>query len=177
MRIMMRSPGTPEYVARGVVLGVFVCFTPLLGFHIVMALILATIFRVSRLASLPPVFITNIFTAVPIYSFTHHLGSIFLPKTDHTFIPLLKQVVENLRNRDWFEFREIFSELAKMSTTAFLAMFIGGFIVAAVISVPSWYLTLRAVRGWRHRRAIRLHQKRLRMHAAGHPPPHPPVAG
>ena len=156
-RIILRSHGTPEQVALGAVIGVFVGLTPLLGIHLPTALLLAWMLRASRLATLPGVFVTNVFTAIPIYTFTYKLGNHLLPDIPELDIrPVLREVLHSVQQHDWYAFREIVKTLAQISSDSLAAMFIGGFIVAALVSVPVWFATLRIVRHWRERRTRRL---------------------
>ena len=47
---MKRLPDSPERIARGVWAGVFVTFTPLFGFHFVVAVLLARLLKGNILA-------------------------------------------------------------------------------------------------------------------------------
>lgn len=161
-RIILRSHGSPEQVALGAVIGVVIGMTPLLGVHLPLALLLAWMLRASRLATLPGVFITNVFTAIPIYTFTYKLGNHLLPDIPEIDIrPVLREMLRNVEQHDWYAFQEILKTLAHISGDSLAAMFIGGFIVAAILSVPVWFITLRIVRRWRERRTRRLRLKGL----------------
>ena len=54
---MRRLPDTPHNIALGAALGVWVCFTPFYGFHMVMAGLLAWAFGANILASLAATFV------------------------------------------------------------------------------------------------------------------------
>lgn len=164
MRIIMRSRGSPDKIALGVVISLMVGMTPLLGIHIPIALILATLFRASRLAAIPGVFITNVFTAVPIYTFTYRIGHSILGGREQNIGPVLKALLDNLRRHEWYAFPDLFKELAKVSGETMGAMFIGGAIVGILASGPAWIVTSRLCRRWRHRRAVRLNERRLQLH-------------
>ncbi|MBP7276028.1 MAG: DUF2062 domain-containing protein [Kiritimatiellae bacterium] len=161
-RIFLRSRGTPEQVAWGAVIGVMVGLTPLMGIHLPIAILLAWIFRASRLATLPGVFITNLVTALPIYTFTYRIGHRLLPgMTEHDIRPALTALLHSLKRLDWYAFPDILRALARISGEAMLAMLIGGFLVGAVASVPVWWITRQIVQRWRHRRKHRLNKKAL----------------
>jgi uncharacterized protein len=164
MRIVMRSRGSPDKIALGVVISLMVGLTPLLGIHIPIALILATLFRASRLASIPGVFITNVFTAVPIYTFTYRIGHAFVGGPEQNIGAVVKALLRNLRRHEWYAFPDLLRELATVSGEAMGAMFVGGAIVGALISGPAWIITSRLCRRWRHRRAVRLNERRLQLH-------------
>ena len=55
----LRIRGAPEQIALGMALGVFIGMTPFLGFHTVIAVMLAAVFKWSKIAAGVGVFITN----------------------------------------------------------------------------------------------------------------------
>jgi hypothetical protein len=71
--------GSPEAIARGLAIGLFVAFTPTIGVQLILAAALATLLGASRAAALVPVWITNPVTIPPIYGFTYMVGSWFFP--------------------------------------------------------------------------------------------------
>lgn len=73
---LVRLRGSPEAIALGLALGMSVAFTPTIGFQIVIAAALATIFKVSRPAAVAAVWITNPATIPPVYAFTYWVGSL-----------------------------------------------------------------------------------------------------
>src|SRR5690606_17221590 len=60
---------TPHRIGLGVLLGFLVAFTPTLGFQIIMYVALAALIRANKLSGIPILFISNPFTAVPLYWF------------------------------------------------------------------------------------------------------------
>ena len=54
-----RLPDTPERIARGIWVGVFITFTPFYGLHIVAAILLARVFKGNALAALLATFVGN----------------------------------------------------------------------------------------------------------------------
>lgn len=71
----LRIRGTPRQISLGLALGFFIGMTPFLGFHTVIAVMLAAVFKWSKIAAGAGVFITNPFTAPLIYPLTYKLGS------------------------------------------------------------------------------------------------------
>ena len=75
---LRRLPGTPEQIARGIFAGAVAVFTPLFGFHFVVAAVLAKIMRGSIIASLLATFIGNPLTYVPIAIISLQTGHFLL---------------------------------------------------------------------------------------------------
>ncbi|MGB3809984.1 MAG: DUF2062 domain-containing protein [Parvibaculum sp.] len=74
-RRVWRLTGTPHMVALGVAAGVFMSFTPFLGFHIIVAMLIAWVFRGNLLAAAFGTMIGNPVTYPPIWLATYDLGN------------------------------------------------------------------------------------------------------
>jgi uncharacterized protein (DUF2062 family) len=74
-RRVWRLTGTPHVIALGVAAGVFMSFTPFLGFHIVVAMLIAWVFRGNLLAAVFGTMIGNPVTYPPIWLATYDLGT------------------------------------------------------------------------------------------------------
>jgi len=166
-REVLSSHHSPRAIAGGVALGIFVGFTPLMGIQMIIAGILATMFRLSRLACLPMVYITNPLTVVPVYGFSYLVGYWFLkplgfqPLSYHRMTDIL------LRSKDlgfwdsvWTTFKGIFS----LGWEGLAPLWLGCTICGGVSAIIMYYLTLRFVTGHRiikARRAAERARKRL----------------
>ncbi len=75
---ILHADDTPNRIALGVAVGLFIGLTPTVGFQMMIALAVATVLRVNKLACIPMVWITNILTAGPIYYACFWLGSMLL---------------------------------------------------------------------------------------------------
>ncbi|MBI9076423.1 MAG: DUF2062 domain-containing protein [Desulfatibacillum sp.] len=69
--------GTPRELALGLALGVFVGMSPFMGVHTAIAVLLAAIFKWSKISSAVGVQISNFATAPFVYWFTYHVGKFF----------------------------------------------------------------------------------------------------
>ena len=76
-RAIVSLHGEPEDIALGAAIGVFIAFTPTVGFQMILGAFVATVFRANRPAAMIPAWITNPVTIPPIYAFTYWLGSFF----------------------------------------------------------------------------------------------------
>ena len=81
---LMRSPHTPEFTARGVMVGLFWAFTPLIGIQMYLVVLSWLIARrrpgwdFSLLVSLAWTWVTNIFTLIPTYYLFYVTGQVLL---------------------------------------------------------------------------------------------------
>lgn len=71
--------GSPEAIGLGIAIGIFVGFSPLMGFQMLIAIFLATFMYANRPAAMAAVWITNPLTFLPIYIFTYRVGKCLLP--------------------------------------------------------------------------------------------------
>ena len=157
--------GSPEAVALGTAVGVFVAFTPTIGFQMLLAVILATVLRANRPAAVIPTWISNPVTFVPVYGFTYWIGS-FLWRG-----PSLRVVYDRLRTAaaDIFSLRahqfvDAFMELLEIGWEIYLPMLIGGIVVGLVAGVLCYWpvlWTVRRLRNLRLRRREILRRSRL----------------
>ena len=74
-RRVWRLSGTPHAVAVGIAAGTFMSFTPFLGFHIVMAMLIAWVFRGNLVAAAFGTLVGTPITYPPIWWATYDLGN------------------------------------------------------------------------------------------------------
>lgn len=70
--------GEAHRVALGAALGMFVAFTPTIGFQTIIVLALASMLRANKLVGLPLVWISNPLTIPPIFYAAYSLGRVIL---------------------------------------------------------------------------------------------------
>ncbi len=61
-------------IAAGFALGIFLSFTPTFGFQTVLALAAAAMLKVNPISCVLGVYLTNVFTVMPIYAFCYGVG-------------------------------------------------------------------------------------------------------
>jgi uncharacterized protein len=133
---LRRLQGEPKKIAWGMALGVFIGVTPTIPFHMISALALAHLFRISRVAAVMGCWVANPITIPPIYYFSFKLGQWLLYPNESLSLP---QIVD-LR------------ELLHLGWQVNLALQTGGLIIAVPPAVAAYYLTLWAVRRYRSRK-------------------------
>jgi hypothetical protein len=125
---MLRIEASPKKIATSFAVGVFIGFSPFFGFHTLLGLSAAYVLRLSRLATVTGVFITNPISLVPIYTFCIWLGMIIMGM----------DVTEVINHIDWKSMT-----IANMATeleSFIYPLFLGTFISGVVGGVISYYL-------------------------------------
>lgn len=74
LRGIMKLDDPPHRLALAFALGVFIAFSPWIGLHILSAIFLAWIFRLSKVVVLTGSFLNNPWTIVPMYGFCLWVG-------------------------------------------------------------------------------------------------------
>ncbi len=141
----IRLHGSPREIAWGAALGFFVAMTPTMGIQTFIAVPLAALFRISKVAAATTVWLTNPLTAPLIYGFNYMVGARLLGhplKTSFTSNPSWQTL--------WYS-----------GKCVFLALTVGGILTGMVVGVAGYFLTLSMVKTARekaHRLKIR-HKK------------------
>ena len=77
-RYLKTLKGDPENLARGLAIGVFAGCFPFFGLQSLLGILLATIFRGSKVAAVTGTWISNPLTYVPIFVFNFNVGKLLL---------------------------------------------------------------------------------------------------
>ncbi len=72
--MLIKGRESPDRIARGFAIGVFVAFNPLLGIHTILCILLSLIFRASKTASILGSLICNPITIPIIYFSEYEIG-------------------------------------------------------------------------------------------------------
>ena len=161
---------TPHSIALGIALGVFVAWTPTLGFQMLMVLILTAIFRANGRVALPFVWISNPFTFFAIYFpnfwLGHHLLSLFIDRSNANFDRALQSLHSPLLAVQKFFQGTITKELTSFLLENSLDLWIGSIIMGLFLGALSYILSYKTIVYYRthHPRGKRLmlemsHQK------------------
>jgi uncharacterized protein (DUF2062 family) len=162
-RTILQLNDTPESIALGVALGLFVGLTPTMGIQILEATIITTLFRANRIAGIMMVFITNPFTFVPIYWLDYRIGVALLGMN-----PMgLRKFEELMHFEQAGFFRNFFQFIVKLFGLGWDIvgpMFLGGAVLGLIVGAISYPLTLRFVRRERELKR-RIHELRMKRKA------------
>ncbi len=118
---VLRVQDTPHRIALSFAVGLFIGMSFLLGFHTVLALVVAWALKLNRVVILSGVFITNPWSIIPIYTFCTWIGTIIMG-TDHV-IPEI--------NWDHLTVVGLFSELSHLVLPFVVGTTAVGFLAAA----------------------------------------------
>lgn len=134
--------GSPRQVARGLAIGIFVGLTPPLGLQMVAAAIIATLLHANRAAAIAAVWITNPFTALPIYAATYRVGLLFVPH--YKPVSIRKRLTSVVVDEDgeWLNLAQQFRELTSLGTEVLVPMSLGGLFVGLLLACVVYLLTL-----------------------------------
>lgn len=159
---VIRQPGTPESVARGVAIGLAVGLIVPFGLQLAAAIPLAIWFRASKVLSCLFTLITNHVTVFFIYPVQCLVGSYLI------FRPLayseVKQAVASLLREQSYQ------ALLSLGWQLTLSFFAGGVFFALLLAFPGYFIALSAVkryRAMREKRAAKRAAKREAKTAAG----------
>jgi len=75
---LLEHQGSPHAVAMGFAIGVFVAFTPTVGFQMIIGATIAHFFRANRVIAAALAWITNPVTVAPLYYFNYRVGLFFV---------------------------------------------------------------------------------------------------
>ncbi len=147
---------SPERIAGGVFAGILIAYTPLLGLHLLIGLAAAMVFRINKVATLSFVWISNVFTLIPIYYPSYLLGrkilNIFEKEPSMNQNELMRCLQVILREVDLNSLIDIefWQSLQYLFTRIGLELFIGGIIIGSIVAAIAYRFTARIIT--RHRK-------------------------
>ena len=143
---LMRNPGTPESVGRGVAAGLFAAFIVPAG-HMLLAFPLAMLVRGARGAALLSTWVVNPLTVSVIYPVQCYLGSFIIG--DLLSYPEIKQLVlDAMTNPSLKTVGELGGELI-------VSFLVGGMLLGTLAAIPGYFCTIVMVQRYRAQRARR----------------------
>lgn len=133
---------TPHRISLGMAIGIFIAWTPTVGFQMMIAVPLAYLLRANRMASLIGVYLSNPITFLPMYWLDYHLGAMLLgnPLTFNEFR-------EILTHDDWGQW---WWGLLSVGVELTAAIWLGGLILGACFGVLAYIGTNWLVRRMRY---------------------------
>jgi uncharacterized protein (DUF2062 family) len=183
-RRVLHADDTPRSIAGGVAIATFVAFLPIMGIQTVVALALAALARANKAVCIPVVWITNPFTAVPIYASCWWVGRLVLtgrPGGDASSIAIPATTPPEYAGFGFFAhmheaafWKYLFSTVLNIGAELWTgSVIIGGLAAALVYPWVHWGVT-----EYRRRRAARQQRRRARVReavAAARALPHSPT--
>lgn len=160
LRWLIRLRGSPQAIAGGFSLGLFIAFTPTIGLQIVLAFFLATALNVNRPAAVLAVWITNPITIPAIFSINYWLGSLIwegpsVPVVSRRLFELASQ----LTTLDLWAITDQLSAVAELGMDIIIPLVLGSIIAGTLSSILSYFILLRLLNFLVARRAKRKRMK------------------
>jgi len=173
MRSILRARGSPEAIAFGLAIGIFIGFMPLYGVQMVIAGLLATALGASRIPAMVAVWVTNPLTAIPIYGFCYRVGLYLLGHNPSKGWAKIEQILHDGEGSWLVVMFEKLGQLIELSWQILVPLIAGCTILGLLFGLLSYPFVVRLVKGHRLVRAqrrARRWQKRIQAQTreAGH---------
>jgi hypothetical protein len=136
---------TSQRIARGVALGLWIAFTPLMGFHMIIALAAAALFRANKALAMLFVWLSNPFTILPIYGSCYLVGRFIIGRSDPASVQpeqigdLLGGVFSFPKMLTCLYSAEFWKDLANVFGKIGLEITIGGFILGTLTAITGYF--------------------------------------
>lgn len=167
-----RLPDPPHRIARGVFAGVFISFTPLFGFHFLLAAAIAWVIRGNILAALLATFIGNPITTPLIAYGSVEFGHFLLGSHSALTFEQILDAFGGATHEIWRNVMAMFTpevahwkDLGHFMRTIFIPYMTGGVILGTIVGLICHYLTLPIVTAYKGRRKKKLHDRMLKLRA------------
>jgi uncharacterized protein len=145
----LKIRGEPKEIALGFSVGILVGMTPAMGFHTVIAVFFATLFKLNKVSAAMAVWITNPFTAPFIYSMNYLVGAKAMGLTR------AYRLSDELSS-------STFIEMIKKTPEIFKAMTIGGLIIGIPLSLIGYYFIYSAISKYQDNIKMKLVEQKLK---------------
>ncbi|MBA4490114.1 DUF2062 domain-containing protein [Paracoccus sp. S1E-3] len=169
-----RLPDQPHKIGRGVAAGVFISFTPLHGFHFLIAAAIAWLIGGNILAALLATFVGNPITFPFIAYAATWLGRLILGIEGKLSAKLIFNDFADATAQLWNNIGALFGpgeahwdRLYSFFHDIYLPYLVGGVILGTLAGVASHYMTVPVIRAYHRRRARKLAQRIEKIRSAG----------
>lgn len=160
---LSRLPDSPERIARGVAAGTFVSFTPLFGFHFILAALIARGLRGNIMAGLLGTFFGNPISFPFIVIGSVELGNLILGQGGIVHFPQIMASFGFAWEELWRNFVALFTgapqewgRLALFFRRVFLPYAVGGILPGIACGIAMYYISLPVIRTYQKRRRAAL---------------------
>jgi uncharacterized protein len=117
----------PGHIALGFAVGVFISFTPFIGIHTLIAIVIAFVFRLNKVTCVTATWVNTPFTVIPVLGLSYKLGNLMLGEP---------AVDLNVKSLEW-------QYLKGHAASLLLGCSIIGFIAAVISYFVCYYLIVR----------------------------------
>ena len=159
---------SPERIARGLAVGVFVSYLPLMGIQMAVAWVVAALCKANKMMAVLAAWVSNPATAVIVYYPSYRLGRWLLgiraqkPEIDpEQMEDLFEQTLSFYRLITEFHTPAFWKEVSAAAMNVGLEILIGGVIIGAILAYLTQWISYHAVIYYRRRKQLKK-EKRLR---------------
>ncbi|MCZ0960294.1 DUF2062 domain-containing protein [Paracoccus benzoatiresistens] len=170
---LRRLPDQPHRIARGMAAGVFLSFTPLHGFHFIVAALVSLAIRGNVLAAFVGTFAGNPLTTPFIALAAVGLGRTLLGLPGDMSPQMIFREFAHATSETWQNIVSAigpgptsWSGLAEFWHEIFLPYAVGGAVLGAFAAVGAYYLTIPLVRRYHRRKALAMAKRIARVQGA-----------
>ncbi|MFP4106836.1 MAG: DUF2062 domain-containing protein [Phycisphaerae bacterium] len=143
---VLHANDTPHRIALGMAIGIFVTWTPTIGFQMLITLGLCLLFRANKAVGVPVVWISNPFTVIPIYGTNYALGCVLTGRKIGKF-----DVIESAMKTSggWWDKAVAWAE---RTWDIALPLWVGSVVIGLILSTGMYFLTYYSVLAYRSQR-------------------------
>jgi len=145
---MVGGDDPPEVVAASFAVGVAIAFTPLLGFHWIMALLFAFLLKLNKVDVLLGTLVVNPLTLGPVSALAIWVGRVLLRAR--------REAIHHLPWGDLFK-RTFWTQAGPAVKTYAVSWIVGMFVLALVAGALTYFVLIRLIRKWREHHAAHHH--------------------
>lgn len=152
-RKLLQLDDTPESIALGAAVGMFIAWTPTVGIQMVVVILLALVIPMNRLAALIVIYISNPLTMIPMYYLEYLLGLQILGDQGMNydeFLVFFNEILEIANRETFWTATKVFLE--QLGYPVLKALTVGGTLLGILTAIPTYPLTLKWVKGYRNSR-------------------------
>lgn len=156
-----RIRATPHSIALGLAIGVFMSFSPLIGFHIILAAIVCAILRANILAAAAGTILCNPLTCPLMMIGNYQIGELVLREEGHPDFKF--EVPEATLAHILTDPVHVVGELMEALSPVLLPMFLGSTLLGLAFAVPLYVFARSATASHQRRRSERLKARAVAM--------------
>lgn len=144
---LVRLRRSPRAIAGGFALGTLVAFTPTMGIQFIIVMFLATILNMNRPAAFVTIWITNVATVTPIYTFNYWVGSLFWegPSVAEVYRTFMNLTAKLARMNLW-DIIDQFKVVMSLGKDIIIPLLIGSLIVGMIAAALVYLVSLGIIR-------------------------------
>ncbi len=144
LRNLLNLDDPPERTALAFAIGAFIGFSPLLGLHTILAVVISVVWRLNKVAVLTGSFLSNPWTIAPVVAASWAIGNLIIGSPP---IELPQAGLSALLTSDfWF--------LVAAQWRQLLSFALGSVILSTAVATVSYPLMLRILRTYQRKRQL-----------------------